>query len=538
MDTTLSFYGAGETAYVEHSWTTAGVMTVKARVISAESYSPRASDWSVPQTVTVHPNGVPVVDGVHHAPPAPVIYAEAFFTIKAHDPDGDPIREIIDWGDGKDTMTNLFPSPCSVVVSHAFGQAEIFKVLIAVQDWWGAPSLPETVMVPVGAAGGVKWSWQSYDGLGLSTSPLALNDGQDECIYAGCTEDFKFYAIRARDGRVKQHATARWPGYIFTGNPAFCKATQHIIVGSSEGELYALTSSLSRAWEWPNKPEDSLPLLAWGAPAIRDNRLYVPREDDSIYYFIDSVDHGVRVATFAANAGIVDAPVIDAQGNVYFGTDSGYPYKIGPDLDTLFWRTRLIASGEIHSPVVGGGTIYCSSGSSYICAIDAATGTPLWTVTTGGEPLRLAMGQHAIFGGTDHGTVYSLNPGTGSINWHESLGQGVAFAAAPIVVANGYVYFQSDNDVLYCMNQADGILVWSCECDSYLPGGDSPRPKKLGLVDYAPNPSITSTGDIIVAGQAALFCVVGYPEGPLDQLAPWPKWQHDLYNTGNVGGGR
>ena len=45
-------------------------------------------------------------------------------------------------------------------------------------------------------------------------------------------------------------------------------------------------------------------------------------------------------------------------------------------------------------------------------------------------------------------------------------------------------------------------------------------------------------GDIIVAGQAAVFCVVGYPEGPLDPVSPWPKWQHDLYNSGCLSGGR
>jgi hypothetical protein len=45
-------------------------------------------------------------------------------------------------------------------------------------------------------------------------------------------------------------------------------------------------------------------------------------------------------------------------------------------------------------------------------------------------------------------------------------------------------------------------------------------------------------GNIIVAGRYALYCVAGSPAGPLDPLAPWPKWQHDLYNTGNAGGKR
>jgi hypothetical protein len=51
-------------------------------------------------------------------------------------------------------------------------------------------------------------------------------------------------------------------------------------------------------------------------------------------------------------------------------------------------------------------------------------------------------------------------------------------------------------------------------------------------------PMVGSDGNILVVGRNALFCVVGCPEGPLDPLAPWPKWQRDLYNTGYVGGGR
>jgi outer membrane protein assembly factor BamB len=543
MDTTLSYYRGGETAYVEHSWTASGATAVKARALR-ESHAPRASDWSVPETVTVNPNGVPLIDAV--LPDQGIVKVQGaadLFTIKAHDPDGDSVRVVFDWGDGKDTTTGFLLSPCSVVVSHVFEQADTFNVLVSVQDTKGALSVPRAIHVRVGTAGGVKWYWQSYSGGGLSTSPVVISDGQQELIYAGCTEDFKFYAVSVNGGKVKATATTRYRGYVFTGQAAFCEATQHIIVGSDEGELYAFNLNLSCAWHWPNAPAETLePLIQFGAPAIRDNRLYVPRADDSLYYLIDSVDHGVRVATFAANAGIVDAPVIDAQGNVCFGTDSGYLYKVGPELDTMLWRKRLIARGEIHGLVVGrDGAIYCGSESSHVYAVDPVTGDLRWTVKTDGLPLRPAIGQSAIFVGTDRGAVYSLDPNTGSMLWQKTLGQGGAFNTTPIVAANDYVYLQNDYDILYTLNQADGTQIWACDCNYYLPGGgrgNSPRQRRLGLTDYDPNPTITSTGDVIVPGHSAVFCVVGYPEGPLDPLAPWPKWQHDLYNTGYVGGGR
>jgi outer membrane protein assembly factor BamB len=118
------------------------------------------------------------------------------------------------------------------------------------------------------------------------------------------------------------------------------------------------------------------------------------------------------------------------------------------------------------------------------------------------------------------------------------FGQSVC-RTAPIVAANGYVYFHDDADALYCLNQADGTVIWSCDCPRYLPrsGGMARHLRKAGVADYPPNPTILSNGNIIVAGADALYCVAGYTNGPLDPLAPWPKWQHDVYNTGYVHGG-
>jgi outer membrane protein assembly factor BamB len=552
VETTTSYFLSTDTAQFTHTWTSVGTFHVWIENDEAVRYADGkpGTRKAVPCELDITVLGLehaPVIDTVFCDPPVAVKDVEAFFTVVAHDPDGDSIRFRFDWG-AAETTTAFFASPCSVTFSHVFTEVGTATVLIRAIDTHGANSQPETVYVSVGTAGGVIWYWRSGDpenpGESFTTSPLILNDGFDERMYAGCEGDHSFHSIRVSDGKGDKRQTTRWHEYDFTGHPAFCEATQHIIVGSDEGELYALkVDGLGVAWQWPNKPaRESLTGLEWGAPAIKDNRLYVPHEDDSLYYFIDSVDHGVRVAAFTPHAGIVDAPVIDAQGNVYFGTDSGYLYKLGPELDTVFWRTRLIANGEVHSPLVGGGgAIYCASDSSRVYAVDAATGIPRWTVTLDGEPFRLALGQTALFVASSFGKVYSLNPATGSINWERQLSLTDGFNTTPIVAANGYVYFQDDADMLFCVNQPDGTVIWACDCPRYLPrsdGGNSHRPRKTQLTDYLPNPTICANGNIIVAGSDALYCVAGYPERPLDPLAPWPKWQHDVYNTGYVGGGK
>jgi hypothetical protein len=392
----------------------------------------------------------------------------------------------------------------------------------------------------VGTEGGVRW----YRAGACLTSPLVISEQGQEFLYCSMSEDpedpegeptFRATSTAGQGGYVYEG------GYALTDEPAFCVTTGHIIIGAYEGALVALSLRLGQAWDWLSEWW----WRRWGPMAIRGSRIYVLAEcdgDDSMYYSIDSIAGGVRAGAFVAGVRPAGAPAVDAHGDVYVGTDSGYLYKVGPGLDTPLWRIRLVTNGEIHSPIVGDdGTVYCSSESSHVYAIDPMTGVLLWTASTEGRPLRLALGRSAIFFGTDLGHVYSISPATGSVNWEVSFVQDSGgFYTTPIVSATGYLYIQDDNDVLYCLSQADGAKNWACDCNSYLPGGKrrSHRTSRLGLFDHSPNPTITSSGDIIVPGQSALFCVAGNPEGSLDPLAPWPKWQHDLYNTGSMAGGR
>jgi outer membrane protein assembly factor BamB len=541
---TTELYALADTADIWHVWTIAP----DTKYVRAAAYAPEDTqgiEWTAQRMVFVDVGGshAPVIDTAFTNQEAAVLNFPLVFTVHAHDPYDDSLRLKFQWGPAETTTVNA-ASPCSVTVSHIFTWTDTAEVIISVQDTRGALSQPDTILVPVGLSGGVTWHWQSpvEDG-SFNTSPLCVYDGEVECISAGCYWDESFYSLTARDGKINRRAQPMRSPYVFTGQPAFCSVTQHYIVGSEEGELYALVPDLACAWRWPDAPTESLePMVLFGAPAIRDNRLYVPRDDDSLYYFVDSTDHCVRVATFPAGAGITCGPVIDAQGSVYFGTDSGYLHKVSPDLDILLWRTQPIAGGDVSSLIVGDkGNLYCTGGSSRLYAVDPATGNLLWLVPTEGRCSRVAAATSAIFFGTDLGVVYSINQSTGTVNWQKTLAQGARFVTSPVVAANGYLYLQDENDVLYCLRQLDGTLIWVCDCDSYLPGGGirgkSLASKKTGFPHYDPDPTITSTGDVVVPGHSAVFCVVGYPEGQLDPLAPWPKWQHDLHNSGCVGGG-
>jgi len=539
IETGAESYGSGETALVSHSWATANTYNIKVQAI-LDAESTKASAWSPTKSVKVIFNNAPEVIDVN-APPLGVKDADAFFNILGSDQDGDSLRVLVDWGSSK-TDTGYFLSPCNVTVSHVFTKIETAMVVVTIQDWKGTTSAPDTVYVPIGTVGGVIWHWWSSDPENLdeplTTSAIVVSDGEEEVVMSGCEGDLRFYSIRAAKGKTKKSAQTRSPDCAFTGHPGL--ANGRIIVGSDEGELYALALDLNKDWQWPDSLSERGTNIEWGAPAFNGYNIYIGHLDDSLFFFQDAGSQGNRIAAYGVNASVIDAPAIDATGNVIFSTDSGYLVKIDGNLNSPIWRAPLLANGEVHGPIIGGdGTIYCAAEGSLLYAIDPATPLPTkWTITLDGDVFRPALGQTALFVGSSFGTVYSINPATGGINWQKPLktpyGPDEQFSTTPIVTANGYVYIQSENDVLYCLNQADGTLIWYCDCPLYLPrsGGNSHRPRRMQLTDYLPNPSITSTGNIIVVGEEATYCVAGYADRPLDPVAAWPKWQKNLSNAG------
>jgi outer membrane protein assembly factor BamB len=527
---TTGQFRLSDTATVWHVWTSLDTKYVRAAVYPIDD--PQRIKWAVQKRIIVEAGGThaPVIDTVE-APPLVMRGVEVYFTVKASDPDGDSIKIHIDWGNGKDTANEFHGAPYyfGFYPAHTFTQVETAKVIVTARDSKGATSLPETVLVRVDTIGGVLW----YAAAPWS-SPLVVNDGFEDCVYfmprpgddpGGPTG---FLALTT----AGDHKYSEDSGPSSTA--AYCAATQHIV---GWGRCFsAVDRQLHLAWRLSTP--DSTDYSHWTDLAVGGDRIYVG-DKDSLFCFIDSVDHGVRAAVFVTSMPINNAPAVDAQGNVYFGTDSGFLYKAGPGLDTMFWRTRF-AAGSIYSPVVGSeGTIFCASDASCVYAVDPATGTSIWTVTLLGAPGPLALGRTAIFVATGGGTAYSIDPATGHVNWTKRLTADQGISSAPAAAADGYVYFVSNDDVLYRVSQMDGTLDWAYDCGYFGGGIEVSYPgKRMPSTANPSNSTILPNGNIIVAGRSALYCVAGSHAGPLDPLAPWPKWQHDLHNSGSVGGGK
>ncbi len=117
------------------------------------------------------------------------------------------------------------------------------------------------------------------------------------------------------------------------------------------------------------------------------------------------------------------------------------------------WQAQIGSgpSPSSSSPVVAEGRVYVASsvitGSNFF-AMDAQTGTPLWSADLGrvndcfnvGIGATAAVSGSLVVAGGGGGAYYGLDAATGAIRWRNDLGQPGAFAWASPLIAQSRVY--------------------------------------------------------------------------------------------------
>lgn len=136
------------------------------------------------------------------------------------------------------------------------------------------------------------------------------------------------------------------------------------------------------------------------------------------------------------------------------------------------------ADGAFHVALAGGRAFFGSSVTDEICAIDVASGGVCWSFFAEG-PVRFAPTVHEgrIYAGSDDGYVYCLNAADGSLVWRyrpgpsdeKVLGNGRMISLWPVrtsvLVDRGVVYcgagvFPYEGIIICALNAADGSVVW------------------------------------------------------------------------------
>ncbi len=531
QDTSEAFSG-GDTATIMPKWTKTGTYKFKVAAFLEEDPT-KVSEFSSEKSIKVLPNNAPG-DLKIFAPAFTARDVNTIFRATAVDPEGDSIQFYFDFGDGsKGWVDQKVASGETLTTTHKYTRIDTVWVKVKARDTRLSESGYDSVQVIIGAEGRVlKW----FVGAAAEDSepPIASPVIVDTVIYTYTSS--WLYSIGLNSGGKIRDAYSRRgtepDDYEYQGHPAYCQSTAHIIIGSDDAYLYAYSASnLNQAWSWtPDTLTDG-----WGTPAINGNKIYIPSELDSFYYLHYVEDMGSAVnprASYRLPVMVSGAPVIDNSGYVIVGLINGLVYKLDPELNSVVWVDSTRMGSEITCLAIGDdGKIYVADEGGYVTALNSNGGVVWSQLVDAAGVSGLAVGPTRVFVTTGSGKVLALSQNSGSAEWTNTSSTNEIFGA-PLLAANGYLYYVDDEDKLYCVKQDNGELVWVADCLAQVAGRErgSLRGRKLATAENA-SLSIGPNGNLVVIGGDYLYIVQGYAEGTLMQ-APWPKWQKDLYNTG------
>jgi len=507
----------------------------------------------------------------NHAPDVPAVPAgptHCFkdtthtFTTTATDPDDDSVAVRFDWGDATvSDWSGWSASGETIALSHAWHNTGTYEVTVQARDrkelksgWSGALTvttvlrrLPYCPAEPTGPnRGSQDWSY-SFTAVAFHPDSIAVairfawgdGDTSDWSYFFVSGQPVKMshvwsapdtYEVTAQ-ARDRSNAFSQWSaphtitirppdtllkwrlqlaagvGLDVYSSPAI-GPDGTVYVGSPDGALYAVNADGVLKWSYESgRDVESSPAIA------ADGTIYVGSDDDYLYAINSD---GVLEWSYESGRDVESSPAIAADGTVYFSSRDGYLYALNPD-GTLRWRYGTGSRVESSPAIAADGTVYVGSSDRYLYALDPG-GTLRWRYETRSrvESSPAIAADGTVYVGSCDDYLYALNP-DGTLRWRYETVRNVE--SSPAIAADGSIYLGSDDNFLYTLNP-DGTLKWRFETDG----------------DIKSSPTIGPDGTIYFAGcDGYLYALKG--TSPLAD-SPWPKFHHDLRNTGRVGGGR
>ena len=362
--------------------------------------------------------------------------------------------------------------------------------------------------------------WTAQRGARIDGSPAWAGNG---AIYIGSDDNF-LYAINGADGSENWRFET---GADVFSSPAVA-ADGTIYVGSDDGFLYAVTPDGDQRWRF-----DAGDLIRSSPGIGPDGTVYVGANDGNVYA-VDGADGALRWF-FSADGAVFSCPSIDDAGTVddfsddtiYFGSDDGNVYALDPDgaLRWFFETEGVVRS----SPAIGAdGTVYIGSDDRRLYALETGADGRVrrrWVFEAGGAIRASAAlaGDGALYVGALDGFLYALRTaesGAERLRW--SFDAGGAIHSSPAVGSDGTVYFGTRNAFLFAL-EPDGELRWSTRIGDTLSSPTIDPDGTLFIGSQSDGSAATAGGRIFAAETGG---------GGLDPNSPWPKFGHDIRNTG------
>jgi len=170
----------------------------------------------------------------------------------------------------------------------------------------------------------------------------------------------------------------------------------------------------------------------------------------------------------------VGTPLVYSNGTLYFGYayggSGGAEYMVALDAQTgsVLWTYGTGTSNTLGSatPVVGNGKVFFTGGASgqNVIAVNQSNGLLAWTASIGANTSGLTYAPNNVLyvNGGSSGELQALNASTGAQLWSVEYNS----SAFPVSVANGLIYATGSDGNVYKFRSANGAQVWSISVGS------------------------------------------------------------------------
>jgi outer membrane protein assembly factor BamB len=262
---------------------------------------------------------------------------------------------------------------------------------------------------------------------------------------------------------------ASWPGISYD------EARQQVYVAYGQ-HAYALQAENGlQRWRFPVEPQGAFTTFA--APHLTEDGQLLLGGYDNILYSVNA-ENGAQNWVFSGASSRYIAPPL-AVGEKIFAPNSNHVLYILNKQGSL---ERTFGTGEPlwGQPAFSEGAVYLTSMDHSLYALDAESGTELWSADLGGTIIGSpVVDSGSIYVGTLDSTVVSLSA-DGRTQWTFTT-QGWVWA--PPLVVDGQVFVGDLDGVFYAIDAANGRELWRVETNDAITGSAALFDDSLYLVN-------------------------------------------------------
>ena len=228
-----------------------------------------------------------------------------------------------------------------------------------------------------------------------------------------------------------------------------------IVVGSSDGNLYALDANGVEQWRFETGNK------IWSTPVVYEDVVYFGSLDQNVYAValkdMSTYRAGDEVWRFETEGAVAATPLI-VNGRVYIGSFDRKFYALDASTGSEAWAAPFEASNWFWPKAVSdGATVYVASLDGNLYALDATNGTERWRFETDpNSPIIAspALVPAGVAVATDNGDVYLVRSTDGTeIRGVPDFDR----ISAPLTASGSIVYFSARDHTIRAVDLQQGF---------------------------------------------------------------------------------